>query len=353
MRRRLGLLAIGAATTAALVAAAQLPASAHPSGAGFTQHNLVADQPGKATLTDPNLINPWGLSRAANSPIWVSNAGTSTSTLYAGATDGSTAPTITPLVVSIPGGPPSGQVANDTTGFDLPGTTTPAKFIFAGLGGAITAWASGATATVAAQTAGASYTGLALAHSPFGPLLLGADFHDARIDVFNSSFQKLAVDKLFFDPKVPANYAPFNVTEIGSNVFVTYALQDANKQFDVPGRDHGFVDEFTNYGAFTGRFASGNEFNSPWGLALAPANFGVFSNDLLVGNFGDGTIHAFDPKTGKQLGTVEDADRKPIVIPGLWGLLVGDAAAGGPNAVWFSAGSDGGQHGLLGTLTAN
>jgi uncharacterized protein (TIGR03118 family) len=292
------------------------------------------------------------MSHLANSPVWVSNAGTSTATLYSGAVNGS-APTITPLVVSIPGGPPTGQVANDTTGFAVPGTTTAAKFIFAGVGGAITEWASGTAAVIAAQTPGAAYTGLALAHSPFGPLLVAADFHDGRLDVFNASFQKLSVDRLFTDPKIKRGFAPFNVQEFGSNVFVTYAKQDANRQFSVAGDGLGFVDEFTNYGALIGRFADGHELNAPWGLAIAPASFGEFSNDLLVGNFGDGTIHAYNPVTGRFEGTLTNAKHKTIVIDKLWGLLVGDAVAGGPDAVWFSSGPAHETHGLVGILTAN
>jgi uncharacterized protein (TIGR03118 family) len=353
MQKRLGMFAIGATAAVALLGASSVPASAHAAGGGYTQNNLVADQAGRATLTDPNLVNAWGISRGPNTPIWVSNAGTSTSTLYAGAVDGHTDPVITPLVVSIPAGPPTGQVFNDTTSFDVPGTTTASKFIFAGLGGAITAWAGGTVATVAAQAPDAIYTGLGLAHSAFGPLLVAADFHDTRIDVFNASFQKLADDRLFADPRLPRGFAPFNLTEIGNNVFVTYAKQDKAKQMDVPGRGNGFVDEFTNSGAFIKRFASGNEFKSPWGLTIAPPSFGRFSNDLLVGNFGDGTIHAFNPTTGRLLGTLTTPDHRQLVIPGLWALLVGDASAGGPNAVWFSAGPDGGQHGLLGTLTTN
>jgi uncharacterized protein (TIGR03118 family) len=352
MLKRAGLVGVGVLACAALVVGAPLTADAHGRTTAFTRTDLVSDQPGRAPLTDAHLVNAWGMSRGPNTPIWVSNAGTGTSTLYNGAVGGAPV-AATPLVVSIPGGPPTGQVFNDTTAFTVPGTATAARFMFAGVAGDISAWSAGTTAVGAAHVDGASYTGLALAHSPFGPLLIAADFHDARLDVFNGQFTKLPVDQLFRDGKLPRGYAPFNVTEIGDQVFVTYAKQDAAKQFDVPGRGHGFVDVFTNYGAFVRRLYSGGVLNSPWGLTLAPASFGTFANDLLVGNFGDGLIHAFDPHSGRLVGTLSTAKGRPIVIDGLWGLLVGDAAAGGPDAVWFSAGPGAAHdHGLLGILTA-
>ncbi|WP_405591615.1 TIGR03118 family protein [Streptomyces sp. NBC_01190] len=349
-----------AATAVSLVAAG--PADAHsgpaghhsaPSAHGVTRTDLVSDQPGKAQLTDPNLINAWGLSRGPNSPLWVSNAGTSTSTLYSGAVNGGPA-TAAPLVVKVPGGPVTGQTFNSSTGFDVPGTTTPASFLFATVGGTISAWAgaSGTQAVQAAAVPGAAYTGLTLSSSPFGPLLLAADFHDNRVDVFNSAFQKLDVAGLFRDPSLPKDYAPFNVQVLGGSVYVTYAKQDAAKQFDVPGAGHGFVDRFTGYGSFVDRIASRGDLDSPWGLVVAPAGFGRFAGDLLVGNFGDGTIHAFDPAGGRFRGTLTDTRGRTVRIDKLWGLITGDAVAGGPDSVWFSAGPGDEKHGLLGTLTA-
>jgi uncharacterized protein (TIGR03118 family) len=303
-------------------------------------------------LTDPHMINPWGASEGPTSPLWVSNEGTNTSTLYSGGV-ASTPASITPLVVSIPGGPPTGQVSNDTTGFDLPGTTTPAKFIFAGLGGDITAWAGGTAATTTAHSAGAAYTGLALAHSSFGPLLLGADFATGKVDVFDSTFTKLPVDGLFQDNNLPKGYAPFNAAELGGKVYVTYAKVDpaTHEASKKPGE--GFVDVYTNDGAFTKRLVSHGVLDAPWGVAIAPANFGAFSGDLLVGNFGNGSINAFNPQTGRFLGPVRDSSGKPIVIDGLWSLLVGNTAVGGPNSVLFTAGPDDETHGLVGKLAIN
>jgi uncharacterized protein (TIGR03118 family) len=329
---------------------AAAPASASPGG-GYVQTNLVSDQPGQAALVDPNLVNAWGMSRGPNTPIWVSDNGADVSTLYRGAVGGAPVQAV-PLVVQIPDGAPTGQVFNDTTGFTVPGTGKPAAFIFAGEGGTISAWNGGTSAVRVAHTDGAVYKGLALVHSPFGPFLVAANFHDNRIDVFTPSFHRIPINIFFRDPTIPRGYAPFNVAEIGQRVFVTYAKQDADRHDDVAGPGHGFVDVFTNFGLLVRRFASRGVLNSPWGLTVAPAQFGRFSGDLLVGNFGNGLIHAFDPRTGQLEGVLRDAKHRPIAIDGLWGLLVGDDAAGGPNAVWFAAGPDGESHGLLGILTA-
>jgi uncharacterized protein (TIGR03118 family) len=354
MLKRVGLIGAGVLAAAAVaVPAASAQASNRPVGPhGYLQTNLVSDQPGKAALTDPHLINPWGASESASSPLWVSNTGTSTSTLYAGSV-ATTPPSINPLVVSIPGGPPTGQVFNDTTGFDLPGTTTPAKFIFAGLGGAITAWAGGTTATVAAHSDGAAYTGLGLAHSPFGPLVLGADFATGKIDVFNSTFTKLPVDGLFQDRNLPKGYAPFNVQELGGKVYVTYAKVDPTTHMEVKKPGEGVVDVYTTYGTLIKRLVSHGPLDAPWGVAIAPANFGKFSGDLLVGNFGNGRINVFDPATGRPRGALTDSSGRPITIDGLWALLVGNTTIGGTDSVLFTAGPDDETHGLVGKLTAN
>jgi uncharacterized protein (TIGR03118 family) len=346
MGRRLGVL--GGLTVAALVVAVPLPAGA--AAGGYTQTNLVSDQPGVAQKTDPNLVNPWGMSRSATSPIWVSDNGADVSTLYNGDVNGSPV-NIVGLVVSIPGGAPTGQVRNDTTAFHMPGTTTPASFIFIGEDGDLTAWAGGTAATLISHTDDAIYKGLAIAHSPSGPMLLATNFGANKIDVFDSTFTPVTTARLFSDPTLPAGYAPFNVAEIGGQTFVTYALKGGED--DIAGPAHGFVDVYTTSGAFVKRFASHGVLNSPWGITLAPANFGQFSNDLLIGNFGDGRIHAFDPNTGEVLGTLRGTSGKPLAIDGLWGLITGDPGAGGVDSVWFSAGPDEETHGLLGTLRAS
>ena len=346
MGGRLGWL--GGVTVAALVVLVPLPAGR--AAGGYAQENLVSDQPGVAQKTDPNLVNAWGMSRGPNTPIWVSDNGTDVSTLYNGDVNGGPV-AIVPLVVSIPGGAPTGQAFNDTTAFTLPGTTAVSRFIFIGEDGDLSAWAGGTAATLVHHTDGAIYKGLALAHSPSGPMLLAANFGANKIDVFDSTFSLVSSAGMFSDPTLPAGYAPFNVAEINGQIFVTYALKGGED--DVAGPAHGFVDVYTTSGAWVKRFATHGVLNSPWGITLAPANFGQFSGDLLIGNFGDGRIHAFDPNTGEVLGTLRGTSGKPLAIDGLWGLIVGDPVAGGTNSVWFSAGPDEESHGLLGTLRAS
>jgi uncharacterized protein (TIGR03118 family) len=345
----------GGLTAAALVLLVPLPtAGAHGSGKNgtYTQENLVSDQPGVAQLTDPQLVNAWGMSRGPNTPVWASDNGADVTTLYNGATGSPESPVAKVLSVAIPGGAPTGQAFNDTTAFQLPGTTTAAHFIFIGEDGDLSAWASGPSATLVGHTDDAVYKGLALVHGASGPMLLAANFHDNRIDAWDGTFTPVSTAGMFTDPDLPAGYAPFNVAAIQGQVFVSYAMQDANREDDVAGKAHGFVDVYTTSGEFVQRFATHGVLDSPWGMTIAPAGFGQFSGDLLIGNFGDGRIHAYDPGTGDVLGVLRGASGTPLVIDGLWGLLVGDAAAGGPSSVWFSAGPDGEAHGLLGVLRA-
>jgi len=342
---------IGAAlAAAALVVAVAGPASAAGTGT-YTQVNLVSDQPGVAALTDPSLVNAWGLSHGPNTPVWVSDNGADVTTLYR--TDIAGSPVNKVLQVAIPGGAPTGQVFNGTSGFPVPapGNGQPARFIFAGEDGFISAWNGGASAVqIGGQIPGAVYKGLALVQSPSGPLLLATNFRANRIDAWNSSWTLVSTPSMFHDPNLPAGYAPFNVAEINGQVFVTYALQDAAKHDDVAGKAHGFIDVYTTSGDFVKRFATHGVLDSPWGIVLAPASFGQFGGDLLVGNFGDGRIHVFNPSTGAVLGLLRGTSGGPLVIDGLWGLIVGTQVAGGTSSVWFSAGPDGESHGLLGLL---
>jgi uncharacterized protein (TIGR03118 family) len=352
------------ATSAAVLAAGLLAvapsASARPASAAHHQTavrqvNLVSDQPGKAAILDPNLVNPWGMSHGPTTPLWVSDNGTNVSTLYAGAIP-PTPVSIAPLVVNIPGGVPTGQVFNDTSDFVVPGTGMPALVIFATESGVLSAWNPEVSpVTSAVQVGSVAHgvdKGLALVHSPFGPLLLATDFHHNRVDVYDSSFTRLPVNRLFRDTSLPRGYAPFNVAEVGTNVFITYAKQDAERHDDVAGAGHGFIDEYTNYGVWLRRFASRGTLNSPWGMVVAPSSFGTFAGDLLVGNFGNGRIHAFNLRTGQFEGALRRPNHHVVKIDGLWGLVVGDSAAGGTDAIWFSAGPDSEAHGLLGQLRA-
>ncbi len=330
----------------ALSVVVTVPADA--TGAGYTRTNLVSDVPGAAQLLDPNLVNAWGMASGPTSPVWVSAADSGVSTLYRGAA-GATPVSIVPLVVTIPGGAPTGQVFNTTTGFMVNGQ--PAAFIFASESGHITAWNNslGTSAATEASTPDAVYKGLALATATTGSYLYAANFHAGTIDVFDSAFAPATLSGNFTDPNLPAGYAPFGIQEIGGSLYVTYAQQDVAGEDDVAGAGHGFVDVFTPDGAFVKRLISRGRLNSPWGLALAPSDFGRFSGALLVGNFGNGRIHAYDPTTGRLLGTLT-ASSHPIVIDGLWGLRFGNGVAGNTNTLLFTAGPHDEAHGLFGAI---
>ncbi len=359
--RRAALLAAIAALTlsgaAAAPAGAAVPAGSRSNhdqatreGDGYRQINLVSDVPGLARILDPNLVNAWGLSAGPTSPVWVSDNGTSKSTLYRGATKPGEPAGIVPLVVSIPGGgSPTGQVFNSTDQFLLP-TGGKAFFVFAGENGDLSAWnpAQGTAAALVAPSRGGVYKGLALLAGSSGNRLLAANFAANRIDVFDGAFKPVTMTG-FRGVGIPHGYAPFNVAVLGGRVYVSYAKQDGAKHDDVPGAGHGFVNVFTPSGKFVQRFASRGVLNSPWGLTIAPKGFGEFSGDVLIGNFGDGRIYAFD-RSGELEGTLRRADGHPLRVDGLWALMPGNGTAGATSDVWFSAGPAGESHGLLGIL---
>ena len=360
-RRRAALTGgVGLVAAAALVAA-QSPASASAAKPSFNQHrayvqtNLVSDVPGAAAITDPHLVNAWGLSQGPTTPLWVSDNGMDVTTLYTDPPGGS--PGIVPLVVKIPGGAPTGQLFNGTTDFVLKQDGMPAFFIFASEAGKITAWnpslSPNTSAVKVASNKTAIYKGITMVPAASGPFLLAADFHNNRLRAFDGSFMPMSLPSwAFSDPSLPAGYAPFNVTVVGARVFVSYAKQKPDKVDDAAGPGHGFIDVYGFGGHLLMRFASRGVLNSPWGMTIAPAGFGPFAGDLLVGNFGDGRIHAFDLMTGHLDGTVRDTNGDPIVIDGLWGLLPGNGTSQRSDAVWFTAGPDDESHGLLGTLTS-
>ena len=330
------------AVTAALT---PLAFSQVPTANAYVQHNLVSDVPGMADVTDPNLVNPWGMSISGTSPFWVSNAGKGNSTLY----NGSGA--ITPLVVAMAPSPtgkaqpqPTGQVFNSTSGFIL-ANGNKASFIFDGLDGTITAWNGGATAAVMVDnSSSATYTGLAIGSNASGPLLYAANIKTAKVDVFDGTFKPTTVSGGFADSAIPTGYAPFNIWNLGGKLYVTYATQPA-------AVGNGFVDIFDMDGNLLKHLASNGPLNQPWGVAIAPSTFGAFAGALIVGNLGDGMINAFDLNSGKALGTLQDAKGNPIVIPGLWALLFGNGHNGGDNNIlYFAAGINGEKDGLLGSL---
>jgi uncharacterized protein (TIGR03118 family) len=343
-------------------AAAESGTADRPSGAGpthdgraprFEVRNQVSDQPERdPAVVDPDAVNTWGLALGPTTPLWVANNGTNTATVYTGGVNG--APVAkADLTVDIPGGAPTGEVFNDTDGFDVPdaGENKPASFIWVSEGGDVTAWnpSAGTQAVPVAHIDGAIYKGATILKTRHGNFLLAADFHDARIDIFDQNFRKLDLkDSPFQDRKLPKGFAPFNILALGDQVYVTYAEQDADAVDDQPGAGLGFVNLFTENGSKVRRIASRGTLNAPWGLAIAPESFGRFAGDLLVGNFGDGRINVFDGK--KFEGQLKDADGKRITIDGLWALLPGTETTGGDNTVWFSAGPDDEQHGLVGQL---
>jgi len=295
-----------------------------------------------APNVDPNLKNPWGVSFTATSPFWVSNQVTNTSTLY----NAGGAPQA--LVVTTPPGP-TGQVSNGGTGFELT-TGNPARFIFSSLSGTVSGWnpsVGGGTSAVVKFTApdSAVYTGLASGTVSGASFLYAADSRNGKIDVLNSNFQKVTPTGSFTDPMVPSSFHPYNVQNIGDKLYVTYSIRDT------PG---GFVGVFDLNGNFL-QHITDPHFNEPWGLVTAPATFGTFGNALLVGNEGDGMINGYDPLTGTWLGTISGSSG-PLVNEGLWALTFRAAVPGttfDPNALYFAAGINDEQNGLVGKITVS
>lgn len=345
-------MALTASRIAILAALTVLSAQLALCDINYFQTNLTSDLPGVAQNQDPNLVNPWGIAFSATSPFWVSDNGSGLSTLYNGAGQA------IPLVVKIPppaGGTspaaPTGVVFNSTAGFG------GSPFIFATEDGTISAWAGGTAATLEVDNSasGAVYKGLTLGNNGGSELLYAANFNSGSVDVFNSSFAPVTVPGGFSDPGIPAGYAPFDIQNIGGMLYVTYALQDAQKHDDVAGPGHGFVDVFNTAGVLQGRLISQGALNSPWGLALAPATFGPFGGDLLVGNFGDGEIDAYNPTSGAFLGALTDSMGNPLIDQGLWGLAFGNGSNGfSTNGLYFTAGIPGPgeveDHGLFGVI---
>jgi uncharacterized protein (TIGR03118 family) len=347
----------GAVLTALALVTVGVPvaASAGSSGSQYQQTNLISDIPGVARVTDPNLVNPWGQAASATSPLWVADNGADVSTLYGGGVNGSI-PQIVPLVVSIPQGAPTGVVFNPKSDFVVRTDTgsVPANFIFDSESGAITAWSkavSGTTATIEFARKQAVYKGLALASVDGANYLYAANFHKGTIDVFNGRFRKVKLSGGFEDSRIPAGFAPFDVQLLAGELYVSYAKQNAARHDDVAGPGNGFVDVYDTSGHLRRRLISGGDLNSPWGLVLAPASFGEFAGDLLVGNFGDGAIHAYDPTTGAEKGQLTNTDGNPILINGLWALRFGNGTFATDGTLVFTAGIGDESHGLLGEIT--
>jgi uncharacterized protein (TIGR03118 family) len=327
----------------------------------FTQTNLVSDTPGLASVTDPNLINPWGISFFPGNPFWISDNKSGLSTLYDAQGH------IQPLVVTIPPpngasglGTPTGTVVNGTQGFQVTagGTTGPSVFLFDSEDGTISGWnGNGTNAVIAVDNsmggAGAVYKGMAFITNGTGSFILVTNFRAATVEAYDANFKLTQLAGTFTDPTIPAGFAPYGIKAIGSQVFVTYALQDTPKHNSVNAPGNGYVSVFDLNGNFVQRIASTGTLNSPWGLVIAPASFGAFGGDLLVGNFGDGTINAFDPASGAFKGQLEDANGTVLVNGSLWDMVFGAGGTGDPNTMYFTAGLADEQHGLFASLVAN
>jgi len=353
--RRLVLTALAAA---ALVATPVSAANINSQNS-YTVHALVSDTGVGGSRVDPNLVNGWGITASATSPWWVANNATDTSTLYRG--DG----TIVARVVSVPGGP-TGTVFNGVGTFAVSagGASASSVFIFANEDGEIRGWNPGVpgpntnvTEVGATGENGASYKGLAIGTVGSAAYLYATDFHNGKVDVYNSSWALQPWSLV--DPGIPAGFAPFGIQNLNGMIFVTYAKQDAEAGDEIAGEGLGYVSAFGTDGSFLGRVASRGALNAPWGLAWAPADpakFGKFNGDLLVGNFGDGRINAF-AWTGsgwEARGHLKTSNHHPLVIDGLWGIGFGNGSGSGPiTTLYFAAGPDDENHGVFGSVTFN
>lgn len=343
-----------------LAAFAHASASKPNSGGYYQQTNLVSDKAGLAKFTDPHLLNPWGLVSGPTTPWWVSDNNGGVSTVYNGTGQ------IVPLVVNIPApagspmgtvGTPTGIVFNSTSGFSVSenGKSGAALFLFATEDGTISGWnpnVDGTNAILAVDRSkvglGAVYKGMTFGTNANGTYLFATNFRFATVEMYDSNFNLV---KSFTDPYLPAGYAPFGIQDIGGYLYVTFALQDASKHDDVPGPGHGFVDIFDTNGNLVRTLIKGGKLNSPWGVAMAPANFGQFSGNLLIGNFGNGHINAFNPTYGTFFGHLQNKAGAPIVIEDLWALEFGNGgAAGQTNELFFTAGLHQEKHGLFGDI---
>jgi uncharacterized protein (TIGR03118 family) len=367
-----GLAVVAAVSASLLFSGIAMPASAGRGGIAtrsYDQTNLVSDIPGLAAHIDPNLKNPWGTSVGPGSPIWVSDNHAGVTTLYDGAGNPQ------PRVVAIPAPPsagsgavgaPTGQAFNtfDPSSSDFVisknGVSGPAFFLFATEDGTIAGWnpnvddahaviaVDRSTATDGAGDVGANYKGLALVTTPSGKFIYATSFRFGKVDVFDSHFNLV---NSFTDPTIPAGFAPFGIHNIGGKLYVTFAKQGPGKADDDARPGNGFVDVFAPNGNLLQRLVSGGRLDSPWAVTLAPPTFGAFGGDILVGNFGNGRIDAYDPTSGELQGELSRPGGGPIVVDGLWGLRFAPATPGaGPNTLFFTAGLNDEADGLFGAI---
>jgi len=362
--RSLARLAMALATGVALLGATAVRAD--PQGDRYQQHNLVSDGGVTADHPDANLVNAWGVAFNPFGPVWIADNGAGVSTLYDGNGVAQPLPPQGPLIVTIPpaagadSANPTGVVFNGSALFVVTGAdgkSGAAKFIFATEDGVIAGWSPTVDATNAIlvkdnSPSGAVYKGLTLSAGGNGALLYATDFHNGKIDVWDGNFMPVALPAgAFVDRGIPSGFGPFGIQAINGNIYVTYAKQDADRHDDVKGKGLGFVDVFDPNGNLIRRVVTRGRLNAPWGLALAPAGFGELGDSLLVGNFGDGHINAYDLATGEFVSEMKGSDGRPIAIDGLWGLAFGNGFLNQPvNTLFFTAGPADEEHGLYGRL---
>ena len=327
------------------------------SSAGFVKVTplVTNDQTAhSAQISDPNLVNAWGMSYGPTSPLWISDNGSGVSTLYH-VDPVTNATTKVGLTVTIPGdGSVSGQAFNSGA---ASGAFNGDNFLFVNEDGTVSGWrgALGTTAeTLQAGSTSNVYKGTALVTMGGHSYLFGANFGTGNVDVIKGDAGAPNLTGAFNDPTLPANYAPFDVQNLGGHIFVSYAEQTPGSKDEMDGLGLGLVDEYDTNGNLLARVGTGGTLDAPWGMAIAPTSFGPMAGDLLVGNFGDGTINIYNTSTDKYLGQLAgDAGGTPLSIDGLWGLIPGNGGAGGnPNDIYFSAGPDGESNGLFGALAA-
>jgi uncharacterized protein (TIGR03118 family) len=328
--------------------------------ATYQQTNIVSDIPGLAAATNHKLINPWGVSLSPNGLFRISDNGVGLSTVFDvnGNRFGPTVQIPLPAGSTSDAAAPTGNIHNTTTDFVVTenGVSAPAENVFATEDGTITAWNPAVdkhhALIVVDNSASAVYKSLTLGSNAEGNFIYATNFHDGTVDVFDGNFHQVQLAGSFTDADIPDGFAPFGIRNINGTIFVTYAKQNEEKRDDVAGPGNGYIDEFDTEGNLIGRFASQGTLNSPHGLALAPADFGEFSNALLVGNFGDGRINAFDPQTGAFLGQIADADGHPIANPGIWAITFGNGAGGTrTDTLYFAAGINHEQDGLFASIS--
>jgi uncharacterized protein (TIGR03118 family) len=323
----------------------------------YTVHHLNSNVPGAATHQDNDLVNGWGIAEPATGPWWVADNGSDKSTLYNA--DGTKRPA---PIVNIVNGAPTGMVFNPGPGFTVSkgANTGVAAFIFAAESGTISGWnptVDLSNSIVGVTTPGAVYKGLALAKRNGAPQLYATDFVGGKVDVFNSTWGPGTATGGFVDPNLPESYAPFGIAAIGGNLIVTFAKQQPGSEDEAHHQGFGIVDEFDTDGNLISRIATHGQLDAPWGIAKAPAGFGPFSGDLLIGNFGDGQINAYAQQpdgSWERAGGLRDSSGRQIAIDGLWGIGFGNNGAAGPSTtLYFAAGPNDENDGLFGSITAN